>query len=110
LKAALGGTRYADYQRATDNSFEQISAIVERHGLPAAKALEVYEMQHQADAQAQQLRSDASRTAEERSALLVAIRNETERSMSAVLGAAAFATFRDRAGDGWFHILSAPPK
>jgi len=110
LKAALGEARFADYLRANDNRFEHVSAVIERYELPAEKALEIYDMQRQAETQAQQLRADGSRTVEERTTLLQAIRDETERSVSAAFGSAAFATYRARGGDGWLQGLATPPK
>jgi len=110
LKAALGEARFADYQRASNDRFEQISQVVERHGLQPEKATAVYDFMDQADAQARLVREDLSRTVEERGALLQAIRDETERSVRTELGARAFTTYQKRGGEGWLPSLVAPPK
>lgn len=110
LTAALGEARFADFQRATDNNFDQLNQVVERYDLPDEKATAVYDTLRQAEAQATLLRADNSRTVEERTALLQAIRGETERAVTAALGPAAFATYLGRGGDGWFQRLAAPPK
>lgn len=110
LKAALGEGRYVAYQLASDNRYENVNAVVERYGLPAEMAASVYDLQRQAEVQAEQLRGDASRTIEERTALLTAIREETERSVGDVLGPTVLATYRQHGGQSWFQSLSNPPK
>jgi hypothetical protein len=110
LKAALGEVRFAEYERASDGRFEQLSQVIERYRLPDEKAAAAYDVLRQAEAQARQLRADASRPVEARTALLQAIRAETERTLAAELGARALTTYRDRGGDGWLNQLSAPPK
>ncbi len=109
IQEALGEARYADYQRARDNRFEQISQVVERYGLAEESALAVYDMQRQAEAQAGLIRRQSARSAEEQAALLQAIREETERSVRATLGERAFGTYQKRSGD-WITKLAAPPK
>lgn len=106
LKQVLGEARYADYQRANDHRFEQISQVVERYGLPEDRAREIYAMAHTAEAQASASRQDNNRSAEERHALLQAIRAETERSVQEVMGAAAFKTLQQRGGASWLDSLS----
>jgi hypothetical protein len=101
LKAALGEARFADYQRAKDPRFEQISSVAERYGLSEELARSAYEMQLQANAHLAQVRQDKSRSREERAALLQAIHDETERALREVLGAAAFATVEKLGGSGW---------
>ena len=109
IKQALGEARYAAYERAGDHRFEQIAQVTERHGMPEEKALAVYAMQREAEAQANLIRLDGTRPAEERGALLQAIRAETERSVKAALGEKAFATYQKRSGN-WISSLSAPGK
>jgi len=56
------------------------------------------------------VRSDTALPAEERQALQQAIRDETERSLKAALGAKAFAN-RDRHGAaGWLSELTKPER
>jgi hypothetical protein len=110
LQETLGPARYADYQRASDNRFEQISQVVERYDLPGEAATAVYDVLRQADAQAKLLRADNSRTVEERAALLQAIRDKTERAVTGTLGPAPLATYLKLGGDGWLQSLAAPPK
>jgi hypothetical protein len=43
IAAALGPTRYADYVRATDYSFQQTSNVVDRLGLPKQVAVDLYD-------------------------------------------------------------------
>ncbi|MCU0782610.1 MAG: hypothetical protein MUF81_00905 [Verrucomicrobia bacterium] len=109
IQKSLGEARYADYQRATDNSFEQISQVIERYSLPEQKGTAVYDRFHQAEAQARRTREGESRTVEERTASLQAIRAETERALEAELGTGAWATYRERGGDGWLNQLATPP-
>lgn len=106
LQAVLGEARFAEYQRAGDDRFQQISQVVERYGLPEEKAVSVYDLQREARACAAQVRADAARPAEERQALQQAIRDETERSLKAALGAKAFATLERRGAAGWLSELT----
>lgn len=108
LKETLGETHYADYQRANDHRFEQISRVVERHGLTDARAREVYAMVQSAEAQATALRNDSARSPEDQQALLQAIRMETERSCKEALGADAFTTLTQHGGASWLDGLSTP--
>jgi hypothetical protein len=80
--------------------------VVERFNLPHETADQVYAMQSEATARATQIRQDTSRSLEERNAIMQAIKAESDRSMSAVLGAKAFKVFQVNAGE-WFPII--PP-
>ncbi len=110
LKETLGATRYADYVRASDGRFEQISQVTERFGLPEATAVSVYDLQLEAQARAAQVRSDSALPAEESQALQQAIRDETERSLKATLGDKVFATLERRGGAGWLAGLTKPDR
>jgi hypothetical protein len=101
----LGAERFAAYQRASDDAYQQTLRITDRFDMPAEVAVQVYLMRKEAEAQARDFRKDATRPAEERQAILKAMQAETEKSISAVLGAQAFKTYQKYGGD-WLSQLA----
>jgi hypothetical protein len=55
-------------------------------------------MQKEAEAEAKQIRGDAARAPEERRAILLAMRAETEKSISGVLGPRVFKVYQKHHG------------
>lgn len=104
IRAILGEERYAAYQRAQDQIYRQTLAVVDRFDLPSETAGQLYEMQKAAMEQAKAIRSDHSRSEEDRQALLTAIQEETERSLAARLDPKVFRAYRRNAGD-WIQFL-----
>jgi len=86
IKQALGETRYADYERAKDWSFQLINQAAKRADLGTTEAIQVYEMKKAAETEVRSVRNNQELTPEQRNAALAGIQAETERSMKAVLG------------------------
>jgi hypothetical protein len=99
IKQLLGPDRFADYQRATDDVYQQTRRITDRFELPVETAAQVCQMQKDAQAQANAIRNDRSRTLEERKGLLQAMQAETEQSLSAALGSRIFKAYQKYNGD-----------
>jgi hypothetical protein len=99
IKQLLGADRFAAYQRASDNVYQQTRRITDRFELPVETAVQVCQMQKDAQAQASAIRSDRSRTVEERQELLQAMQAETEQSLSAALGPKIFKAYQKYNGD-----------
>ena len=99
IKQLLGPDRFAAYQRATDDVYQQTRRITDRFELPVETAAQVCQMQKDAQAQASAIRNDRSRTLEERKELLQAMQAETEQSLSAALGPRIFKAYQKYNGD-----------
>jgi hypothetical protein len=106
LKNLLGETRYADYARAQDWTYQSIYRVAERQGLPKDAAVKVYEMKQIAEEQASKVRQDNALTPEQRQRALEGIRSETENSVRAVFGEKGFEAFRRQPGAAWLRNLA----
>jgi hypothetical protein len=60
-KASLGDTRYADYERSQDYSFQSIYRVADKNGLTKDDAVKVYDMKN-SPRQAKKVRVDQSRS------------------------------------------------
>ena len=101
LKAALGEDRFAEYQRASNDQFQEWYNVTERYGLPESLAMQAYGIQQAALAAANQVQANPNLSADERQSAWDAIRRETERTLSGTLGATAFSTYQQYNGT-WF--------
>lgn len=108
IKQLLGDARYAEYQRVTDNRYNQTARITERLQLPEQTSIAIYEAQREAEKMADRLRADTAASAEERAAALNIIRTETENSVRELVGDTAFKDFQRHAG--WMEALTRPAK
>jgi hypothetical protein len=99
IEEVLGPERFADYGRAIDNRYHETLRITDRFDLPTDTAREVYRMRVEAEAEVWRVRRDPNRAPEEREAILRAMRAETEKSISAVLGPGVFKTYQEYSGD-----------
>lgn len=109
LKSILGGVRYAEYQRATDQAYKEMLRVAERSGLAKDAATKVYDLKSAAEAEASRLRKDESLSAEQRQAALKTIRVETENSIRAVFGETGFQSYQKQAGAYWLKIITPDP-
>jgi hypothetical protein len=106
LKAILGNQRFADYQRETDYQFKALSKVADRQGLPKESAIKVWDMKAVAEQEANRVRSDSSLNPQQRQAALQAVRAETERSISKVLGDDGFGSYKKQNGAWWLNGIS----
>lgn len=93
LKTLLGEERYADYQRAGDRGFRELTEIAQRQTLPRQTAVTAYDMQRLAEQQALEVSGDSKLTEEQRNAALEAIREETVKSLKTALGEKTYAAY-----------------
>lgn len=107
IREALGPERYADYNRAQDYSYQQLYQIAKKAELPATVANEVYDMKRAAEQRANEIRSDAALTHQQRTAALEAVRAETERSFAQTLGDKAWEQY-NRPNNTWWLRSIAP--
>jgi tetratricopeptide (TPR) repeat protein len=106
MKSILGDQRYADYQRETDFQFKALSKVADRQGLPKESAVQVWDMKKVAEQEANRVRSDSSLNPQQRQAALQAVRAETERSISKVLGDDGFGSYKKQNGAWWLNGIS----
>jgi hypothetical protein len=105
IRQLLGPEKFDAYQRSLDNDYQQTLRITERFELPEATALQIYQMQKEAQAQAKKIRDDKSRAVGERQAILQAMQSESEKSISAALGATEFKAYQKYNG-AWMEQLA----
>jgi hypothetical protein len=104
LKAALGDDQFAQYQRAGNEQFQDLYNVAERYGLPEDVAVQAFQIQQTALAQAKQVSEDPNLSPEARQSALTAIEQETERTLSGTLGANAFSTYK-QLGGSWLQAM-----
>jgi hypothetical protein len=107
IKAALGPERFAEYERTTDNSYQQTARLVARLELPAETADQVWSVQKQAQERSRAIRQDQSLTEAQRNAQLAALGADASGRVAATLGPRAFEAYKDNGG-WWIVDLTAP--
>jgi len=105
VKEALSPDQFAQYQLANNDQYQALHNVTQRYGLPDSAATESLGVQQTAQAQAAQVRADASLSPEARQAALNAIQQETEQAMSQILGPKVLSTYKEYGGD-WVTGLS----
>ena len=106
LKGLLGDTRYAEYERSQDFTYQAVRRVAERNGFDKEAANKIFELRKAADAQANVVRQDDSLTREQRTAALSSIRQEADRAARAVFSHEAILALEGQ-GSWLGHI--APP-
>lgn len=101
IRAKLGDVRYAEYARAQDTDYRELSVAAARFQLPASKALEVYEYKRVVQEQRVALVSDPNLTLQQKQATLQAMGNETEKAVREALGDRAFRYYLRHGQGGW---------
>jgi len=106
IKAQLGDARHAEYKRSEDPAFQAMYRVADREGLGKEVAIKTFEMKQAAEEQAKNLRADQALSAAQRTAALLAIREETERSVKGVLGEKGFTSLERNNGAWWLRGLA----
>lgn len=96
IKSTLGEARYAEYQRAQDSDFQQISRVATDEGLPRDKAIAVYNLQKQTQQEIQQRLQDPNLQPAQRTALQTQIMTESIERTRQLLGDTAFQQLQQR--------------
>jgi hypothetical protein len=105
LRKLLGAERYAEYARAGDDQFQGIYKVTQRYGLAESVAVQAYELQQSAMAQADKVRNDPSLAADSRQKTLTALQQDTEQALAKTLGPTVLSTLKEYGGD-WLEKLS----
>jgi hypothetical protein len=101
IRRELGDERYADYVRANDPDFRQLTATVARYDLASETAYEVYEYKQIVEMEREKLRSNYLLSQEQMRAALQEIAAETEAVVLELLGERAFNFYRQRGQGTW---------
>lgn len=105
VKAALPPDQYAQYQQANNAQYQALYSVTQRYGLPDSVAAESLSVQQTAQAQAEQVRASSNLSPEAQQSALNAIQQETEKTLSQILGEKVLATYKEYGGD-WIVGLS----
>jgi len=108
IKQTLGAQRYADYEMAQNQDFQQMYRVAKEAGLGTPEAKQVYTMRQQAEEQAARIRNDQSLTPEQRSHALGGIRQETEKTIHTVLGEKGWDQFNRGSNNRWLDAINPP--
>jgi hypothetical protein len=89
LKAQLGEVRYADYARARDNEYQQLSQLVQRSGLPNSVAANVFDLRDSSCKKSVEIFDSKTLSLEEKKAALETLATNTRAQIKSALGAEA---------------------
>ena len=100
-RAALGETRFAEWQRAQDPDYRELARVAARFKLPATVPTELYGYKQLIEEQRVRLESDANLSAQQREAGFQAIASETQRGFKEAMGEKAFRHYQKRTANPW---------
>jgi len=106
IRQSLGDERYADYERAHDDQFQQIHSLLKTADLGTGEAIQVYDMQKVAQDAARQLRENQALNDADRRERLLQIRNETESAIQQVVGTDGWEKYNRPTNTGWLQRIS----
>jgi hypothetical protein len=110
IKQTLGEARYKDYELAQDYNFQNMHNAAKRAGLGTSEAKQVYDMKKLAEAEAKKIRDDKNLDQERKSAALDGIRQETEKSIQAVMGQKGWENYNRPNNIGWLNGIYTKPR
>lgn len=105
VKNVLGEARFAEYKRAQDYSYQELTRLTDKLELPKTAANAVYDMKKAAEDAANQVRSDKNLTSAQRTEALQKIRDETEKAATETLGESGLKKYQSRGG-WWINNIS----
>jgi hypothetical protein len=105
VQAALSPDQFAQYQLANNDQYQALHNMTQRYGLSDSVAAQSFGMQQSAQTAADQVRANTNLSPEARQAALNAIQQETEQTLSQILGPTALSTYKEYGGD-WILGLS----
>lgn len=98
VKAALGPERGADYERASDNNFQQINRVVERLDLPKESAVQVWNIQKEIEQRTNAIRMDRSLAPAARTEQIAALAQEANTKVTAAIGERGYQVYKQNGG------------
>lgn len=86
IKSSMTPERYAEYKRGNDYEYRELLNFTKGLDLPKAAADQTYDIKKSAEEAVQKVRSDKNLTAEQRKETLKLLRDETEKTLTEVMG------------------------
>jgi hypothetical protein len=104
-KAALGEVRYAEFLRASDREFQQLTYLTQQANLPAPTAVQALTARDTAVQESNRIAQDTTLTYEQKRAALATLAQNTRAQLTATLGPAAptYLTFAEK----WLNGLAS---
>lgn len=100
IKSSMTPERYAEYKRGQDYEYRELINFTQGLDLPKEAANKTYDIKKTAEEAVRKVRSDQKLTAEQRKETLKALRDETEKTLTEVMGEKGLKGYkRDR---GWW--------
>jgi hypothetical protein len=109
MLAALGGDRYAEYQRSQNNGWEDLYRVVKRYDLPKESAVAVYAMRQAAEAEYRNIQGNTGLPLELRAAALQQLSAQAKQAAASALGNDAFNYYVRKNGQ-WLNRIGQLPK
>jgi hypothetical protein len=106
IKQTLGPQRFAEYEMALETGYQYMYIAVKQAGLGTTEARQLYTMKRVVEEQVARIRNDQSIAADQRSTALETIRQETERSIQALLGDKGWQQLSQGNGVRWLNRLN----
>jgi len=100
LQSTLGDARYADYSRATNREFQQLSRLAERANLPAETAVQAFGARDSVAQESNRIFNDAALSYDDKKAALQSLAQNTRAQLLATLGPTAGAAYV-KIADSW---------
>lgn len=89
LRAALGDARYADYERAGNYEYQNLTYIAQRENVPLEAAHRAFSVRDHVARESTRIHGDATLAADEKRAALKALAQDTRTQLLATLGPSA---------------------
>ena len=99
LRTALGGARFAEFQRAQDPDFQQFHRVAERYQLPNEAAVKLFDLKRNALEYRRSLETNTQLIGEQRYAAIEAMAAEVQRAVKEVLGDKGYKYLLTRGGE-----------
>jgi hypothetical protein len=93
LKAALGESRFAEYQRASDNEYQQLNFIAQRENVPKEIVNRAFDLREKTTAQSNRIYDDPALSVEQKRAALQSLAQATRNELMSTLGKSAGADY-----------------
>jgi hypothetical protein len=108
IREKLGDDRFAEYLRARDPDFRELSVAAARYKVPAQTAAQVYEYKGVVLEQRARVAGNRSLTPDQQQAALEAMAAETAQTVKNTLGEQAYTAYLRSGQGGWIQGKPAP--
>ena len=105
LKASLGEARFAEYQRETDRSYQQLLRLAERESIPKETALRAYNVRDSVAVESHRIVDDDTLTLDQKRFELQALADRTRNQLLGILGPSAGPTYVKVVDQQWLSMV-----